>query len=109
MVPYCLNGPGRNDFDGGKSFEDRWALNIETFWALEWQQEKRVPFVSNRFSGPTSSNGPSNGFAPLKIIKSECDKKNRYIGIFMYMRLAAATVIAMDRGCTVGLWEWGAY
>jgi hypothetical protein len=23
-----------------------------------------------RFSGPTPSNGPSNGFAPIKIIKS---------------------------------------
>ncbi len=39
-----------------------------------------------RFSGPTPSNGPSNGFAPIKIINSKCHIKNRYIGNVMCTR-----------------------
>ncbi len=34
------------------------------------------------FFGPTPSHGPSNGFAPVKIIRSKCHIKNRYIGNF---------------------------
>ncbi len=43
-----------------------------------------------RFSGPTPSNGPNNGFAPIKIVKFKCHKKKKwYVGNFIYMRFAA--------------------
>jgi hypothetical protein len=48
-VMYNVHGAGRNDFDAGKS----------------------ISRAKSRFSGPTPSNGPSNGFAPIKIIKSK--------------------------------------
>ncbi len=35
-------------------------------------------------------NGPNNGFTPIKIIKSKCHIKNRYIGNFMSMSFAVA-------------------
>ncbi len=37
----------------------------------------------NPFRWPTPSNGPSNGYAPITIIKSKRHIKNRYIGNFM--------------------------
>jgi hypothetical protein len=43
---------------------------------------------------PTPSNGPSNGFARLKIIKSKRHIKNRYIGQFMYMSFAFGGCVA---------------
>ncbi len=45
---------------------------------------------ANPFREPSPSNGPSNGFAPIKIIKSKCHTKNWYIGNFMYICSAAA-------------------
>jgi hypothetical protein len=45
------------------------------------------------------SNGPSNGFAPIKIIKSKCHIKQKvwYIGNFMYMSFAAAVQGGSDK------------
>ncbi len=47
-VHCCLYGAGRHDFYAGnihfKGHWKRWALKIETFWALKWQQAKRVSF-----------------------------------------------------------------
>jgi hypothetical protein len=37
----------------------------------------------SRLSGPAPSNGPINGFSRIKISKSKCNIKNRYIGNFM--------------------------
>ncbi len=44
----------------------------------------------NPFREPIPFNGSSNGLAPIKIIKSKCHIKNRYIGNFMYISFAAA-------------------
>ncbi len=44
-----------------------------------WSQKSRD------FKGPTPSNGPSNGFSRIKIIKSKDRIKNMYIGNFIYM------------------------
>ncbi len=46
---------------------------------------------ANPFREPTPSNGPSNGFARIKMIKfKRYIKKNRYIVNFMSMSFAAA-------------------
>ncbi len=43
---------------------------------------------ANPLQGQIPSNGPSNVFAPIKIIKSKWHVKNRYLGNFMYMSFA---------------------
>jgi hypothetical protein len=51
-----------------------------------------------RFPRPTPSNGPINGFNPIKIIHSQLDiKKKRYIGNFMFMSFSILYLI-----CEVG-------
>ncbi len=60
---------------------------VGLFWALIWQQAKRVPFRPKKVEifRAYPFKGPSNGFSPIKIIKSKCHIKNRYIGNFMHM------------------------
>ncbi len=53
------------------------------FFVLKWHWLRSLPFrcpKKSRFSGPTPSNGPINGFARTKIIRFPCRKNNRYIG-----------------------------
>ncbi len=48
-----------------------WAMKIETFLGSEMATSEKVPF-GPKFSGPTpSSDGPNNGFTPIKIINSK--------------------------------------
>jgi hypothetical protein len=63
----CLYGLGRNDFDAGKSITQARALKIDTFFGSEMATSE-APLQG------TPSNGPRNGFARIKIIKS-----NRHI------------------------------
>jgi hypothetical protein len=48
MQVQCAYGAGRNNFDAGtihyEGHRKGWALKSRHFWALQWQQEKRVPF-----------------------------------------------------------------
>ncbi len=67
---------GLNDFDAGnipiKDNWTGWALKIETFLGPEMAtSETSATWAKKaRFSGPIS-NGPSNGFTRIKIIKSK--------------------------------------
>ncbi len=45
---------------------------------------EEVGLKKSRFSGPTSSDAPSNDVAPLKTIKYKRHKNKWYIGSFMY-------------------------
>ncbi len=80
---------GHNDFDAGNiHFNGHWkgwALKIKTFLGPERATSKASAQKSQDFSGSTPSNGPSNGFARNKIIKSKRHIKNRYSSNFMYM------------------------
>jgi hypothetical protein len=40
--------------------------NRDFFWALKWQSECHLNPKKLRFSRPTPSDGPCNGFAPIK-------------------------------------------
>jgi hypothetical protein len=86
-----LYGAGRTDFDAGNIHGQVPLEGVgpenRLFWALKWQQAKRVSFgpIKSRFSGPTPSNGPNNRFAHIKIIKSKRYVIKRYIGNFMYI------------------------
>ncbi len=58
-----------------------------------WNQDvlgpEMAPHEVSAISGPTPSNGMSNGFARIKIIKFKLRIKNRYIGNFMYKSFRA--------------------
>ncbi len=62
-----------------------WAWKSRLFWALKWQRANWVPLgpKKSRFSGPTPYCGPSNGFSPIKIIKTKRPIKNRSISNFI--------------------------
>jgi hypothetical protein len=44
-----------------------------------------TPWIITIYVYGPGRNGPSNGFAHIKIINSKCHIKNRYISNFMYM------------------------
>jgi hypothetical protein len=60
----------------------------------------------SRFSGPTPSNGPSNQFARIKIIKSKRHIKNRYIGNFMYMSFCVLYSVLFSVCCEFYMHEF---
>ncbi len=67
---FTIYGAGSNDFDAGNiHYEGHWKG-----WALKWQLAKPK---KGEISGPTPSNGLSNGFARIKIIKSKRHIKRR--------------------------------
>ncbi len=53
----------------------RWFLFVFFGWV----------FLGGFFNANPASNGPSDGFSHIKIIKSKRHIKNRYVGNFMYM------------------------
>jgi hypothetical protein len=69
----CLYGVGRNDFDAGSIHRKGLALKIKTFLGHEITTMEASVILAQKstdfFSGPTTANGPSNGFARIKIIK----------------------------------------
>ncbi len=54
-------------------------------WNGKKRSERHLDPQQLRFSGPTPSNGPSNAFARIKIVKANRHIKIRYIGNFIYM------------------------
>ncbi len=59
----CLYGAGRKYFDVGKyisrDIEGGWAPKIETFWALQFQRAKQLPFGPKKVIPPPPPNSPS--------------------------------------------------
>ncbi len=87
-----------------KGHSKEWSLKSRLFWALKWQQEKRVPFgaqLSQDFRTHLS-NGPSIGFACIKFIKSKRHIKKVhwyfYVHEFQGPPLPMATGIVVDGG-----------
>jgi hypothetical protein len=87
MCLFFLMALGLNDFDAGnihtKGNWKGWALKIETYWKgcalkietflgpeMATSKASAIWATKARFSGPIS-NGPSNGFSRIKIIKSK--------------------------------------
>jgi hypothetical protein len=65
----------QDDFYGGKSILRAIGGGGPWISRLSWNGHERsechLGLKKSIFSGPTPSNGPSNGFAPIKIIKSK--------------------------------------
>ncbi len=89
--------PFRGPLDGEKSISrailegvghENW--NFFGPWNGSKRSECHLGPTKLRFSGPTPSSGPSNGFAPIKNIESRRYIKLQVQWYFMYMRLAAA-------------------
>jgi hypothetical protein len=56
------------------------------FFGHNWHSLRSLVFQGpkkSRFSGPTPSNGPCNGFARIKIITSGANINNRYITVIV--------------------------
>ncbi len=86
----CLHCTELNAFDGANLFRVVIFLgqNDTCFVRCHFRAH---PF--QRLLGPSPSNGPSNGLAPIKTIKSKRHIKNRYISNFMYMSFCCSCIL----------------
>jgi hypothetical protein len=71
MILMCGHSPFKRAIERG------WVLKLRLFWALKWQQAKRVTFGSkkSRFQSHILSNGQSNGLPASQSLKVDKNKK----------------------------------